>query len=60
MFTLIDLHQVDTFGLYVLQINADTETRSGYIYSTDQCGYRDKSDMLYPDTMRIQCGYTQL
>ena len=45
----------DTFGLYTLQINADTETRSGYIlyrsmriqrhvrviYSTDQCGYRD-------------------
>ena len=45
----------DTFGLYILQINADTETRSGYIfyrsmriqrhvrviYSTDQCGYRD-------------------
>ena len=23
------------------------------IYSTNQCGYRDKSDMLYPDTMRI-------
>ena len=29
MLTLIDLHQVDTFGLYILQINADTETRSG-------------------------------
>ena len=29
MFTLIDLHQVDTFGLYILQINADTETCSG-------------------------------
>ena len=24
----------DTFGLYILQINADTETRSGYIRGT--------------------------
>ena len=45
----------DTFGLYTLQINADTETHSGYIpyksmqiqrhiriiYPTNQCRYRD-------------------
>ena len=51
-----------------LQINADTETRSGYIfyrsmrirrhvrviYSTDQCGYRDTFGIIYSTD---QCGY---
>ena len=36
----------DTFGLYALQINADTETRSGYILYTNR---------ISSSTVRVMC-----